>query len=308
MWFRYSIILYKLKILGEYMEKLIEKANILVEAMPYIKEFSGKTIVIKYGGSAMTDEKLKQDFIRDIVLMKYVGMNPVIVHGGGPAINEMLKKVNKEVKFVEGNRVTDRETVELVEMVLSGKVNKDIVSIINKNGGKAIGLSGKDSNLILAEKKYIEKNNEKIDIGYVGKVKKINIDIVNTLLEKGYIPVICPVGTDEEGATYNINADYVAGEIAGALKADKFIFVTDVMGIMKDIKDENSLINKVTEKEVEELIKDEIIVGGMLPKVSACLNALDKGAGRVHIVNGKIEHSLLLEIFTKQGIGTMIVK
>lgn len=290
------------------MEKYIQKAETLIEALPYIKKFHGKTIVIKYGGSAMIDEKLKEEFIRDIVLMKFVGMNPVIVHGGGPAINEMLGKLNKEFEFVEGNRVTDKETVEIVEMVLAGKVNKNIVSLINQAGGKAVGLSGKDSGLIQAEKKYIEKDGKKIDIGFVGQVKKINKEIIELLDQEDYIPVISPIGTDENGNTYNINADYVAGEVAGALGADKFILMTDVMGIMRDIKDSNSLIQRVKKSEVNGLIEDGTLSGGMLPKIDACLNAIDKGVRQVHILNGKVKHSILLEVFTDEGIGTMITK
>ena len=284
----------------------LEKAKILTQALPFIKRYHGKTIVIKYGGSAMIDLQIKEQFIQDIVLMKYVGINPVVVHGGGPEINVMLNKIGKISKFVEGNRVTDLETVEVVEMILSGKVNKDLVSNINRHGGRAIGLSGKDDNMILVEKKFIEKNGEKIDIGYVGEIKKINTDIIDMLDLNNYIPVISTIGVDENGQTYNINADYVAGEIAGKIKADRLIFLTDVDGIMYDHTNKETLISDITKKEVEVLINDGIISGGMLPKVETCLNALKKGVENVIILNGKIEHSILLELFTEEGAGTLI--
>lgn len=290
------------------MTKKIERAEILMEALPYIKEFYGKTVVIKYGGNAMINEEIKEQVIQDIVLMKYVGMNPVIVHGGGPAINNFLKKVGKEPEFNMGNRVTDSETMEVVEMVLAGKINKNIVTMINKNGGKAVGLSGTDSNLILAEKKYLEKNGEKIDIGYVGKVKEVNPNMIKILEEKGYIPVISPIGVDIEGNTYNINADYVAGEIAGALNAYKFLLMTDVVGVLKDIKDLGSLVSAMTCDEAKAFIEDGTIQGGMLPKIDACLTAIDRGTEKVHIIDGRVKHAILLELFTDDGIGTMITK
>ncbi len=284
----------------------LEKAKILVNALPFIKKYYGKTIVIKYGGSAMVNKDEREKFIQDVVLMKYVGINPVIIHGGGPEINDMLNKVGKESRFIEGNRVTDSETMEIVEMVLSGKVNKGIVSDINRYGGKAVGLSGKDDNLILVEKKYIEKNGEKIDIGYVGEIKEINIDIVNFLENDNYIPVISSIGTDREGKTYNINADYVAGAIAGKLKADRLIFLTDVDGIFMDYNNKDTLISNITEEETKELIQKGVISGGMLPKVNTCLNAIRNGVDNVIILNGKVEHSLLLELFTVEGAGTLI--
>lgn len=290
------------------MEKKIERARILTEAFPYIKEFYGKTIVIKYGGNAMVNEEIKEQVIQDIVLMKYIGINPVIVHGGGPAINEMLKRVGKTSEFKLGNRVTDAETMELVEMVLAGKINKDIVTKINKHGGKAVGITGKDADLIMAEKKYLEVDGEKVDIGFVGKVKKINPEIINLLEEKGFITVISPIGVDEEGNTYNINADYVAGELAGALGADKFMLMTDITGILKDIKDPKSLLTKVSIEGIKKLIKEGVISGGMLPKVSACITALEKGSNKVHMIDGRLPHAILLELFTDDGIGTMIVK
>lgn len=284
----------------------LEKAKILTQALPFIKRYHGKTIVIKYGGSAMTDQKIKEQFIQDVVLMKFVGINPVVVHGGGPEINAMLEKIGKESKFVEGNRVTDLETVEIVEMILSGKVNKDLVSNINRHGGRAIGLSGKDDNMILVEKKFIEKDGEVIDIGYVGEIKEINTDIIDMLDFNNYIPVISTIGVDKEGQTYNINADYVAGEIAGKIKADRLIFLTDVDGIMQDHTNKETLISDITRKEVEILIEDGTISGGMLPKVETCLHALKKGVENVIILNGKIEHSILLELFTEEGAGTLI--
>ena len=284
----------------------LEKAKILTQALPFIKRYHGKTIVIKYGGSAMTDQKIKEQFIQDVVLMKFVGINPVVVHGGGPEINAMLEKIRKESRFVEGNRVTDLETVEIVEMILSGKVNKDLVSNINRHGGRAIGLSGKDDNMILVEKKFIEKDGETIDIGYVGEIKEINTDIIDMLDFNNYIPVISTIGVDKEGQTYNINADYVAGEIAGKIKADRLIFLTDVDGIMQDHTNKETLISDITRKEVEILIEDGTISGGMLPKVETCLHALKKGVENVIILNGKIEHSILLELFTEEGAGTLI--
>ena len=284
----------------------LEKAKILTQALPFIKRYHGKTIVIKYGGSAMTDQKIKEQFIQDVVLMKFVGINPVVVHGGGPEINAMLEKIGKESKFVEGNRMTDLETVEIVEMILSGKVNKDLVSNINRHGGRAIGLSGKDDNMILVEKKFIEKDGETIDIGYVGEIKEINTDIIDMLDFNNYIPVISTIGVDKEGQTYNINADYVAGEIAGKIKADRLIFLTDVDGIMQDHTNKETLISDITRKEVEILIENGTISGGMLPKVETCLHALKKGVENVIILNGKIEHSILLELFTEEGAGTLI--
>ena len=272
----------------------LQKAKILVNALPYIKKYYGQTIVIKYGGSAMVDKTARKQFIKDVVLMKYIGINPVIVHGGGPEINEMLKKVGKESKFIAGNRVTDEETVEIVEMVLSGKVNKGIVADINKYGGKAIGISGKDDNMILVRQKYIEEKSEnsketkKIDIGFVGEIENINTEIIKVLEKSDYIPVISSIGTDKNGQTYNINADYVAGEIAGKLNADRMIFLTDVDGILLDYHDKQTLIDEIDVYHVNKLI--------------------EKGVENVIILNGKLEHSLLLELFTEEGAGTLIKK
>ena len=292
----------------------LQKAKILVNALPYIKKYYGQTIVIKYGGSAMVDKTARKQFIKDVVLMKYIGINPVIVHGGGPEINEMLKKVGKESKFIEGNRVTDEETVEIVEMVLSGKVNKGIVADINKYGGKAIGISGKDDNMILVRQKYIEEKSEnngetkKIDIGFVGEIENINTEIIKVLEKSDYIPVISSIGTDKNGQTYNINADYVVGEIAGKLNAGRMIFLTDVDGILLDYHDKQTLIDEIDVYHVNKLIEKGIINGGMLPKVNTCLKAIEKGVENVIILNGKLEHSLLLELFTEEGAGTLIKK
>ena len=292
----------------------LQKAKILVNALPYIKKYYGQTIVIKYGGSAMVDKTARKQFIKDVVLMKYIGINPVIVHGGGPEINEMLKKVGKESKFIAGNRVTDEETVKIVEMVLSGKVNKGIVADINKYGGKAVGISGKDDNMILVRQKYIEEKSEnseetkKIDIGFVGEIENINTEIIKMLEKSDYIPVISSIGTDKNGQTYNINADYVAGEIAGKLNADRMIFLTDVDGILLDYHDKQTLIDEIDVYHVNKLIEKGVISGGMLPKVNTCLKAIEKGVENVIILNGKLEHSLLLELFTEEGAGTLIKK
>lgn len=286
----------------------LDKAKILVKALPFIKKYHGKTIVIKYGGSAMVNEIARDQFIQDVVLMKYVGINPVIIHGGGPEINDMLNRVGKESKFVGGNRVTDEETMEIVEMVLSGKVNKGIVSDINKYGGKAVGLSGKDDNMILVEKKYIEIEGKKVDIGFVGEIKKVNDSVIRLLESNDVIPVISSIGVDKSGNTYNINADYVAGAIAGKLKADRLIFLTDVDGIMLDPFNKETLIDEATKEEVESLIRKNIISGGMLHKVNTCLDAIKNGVDNVIILNGKLEHSLLLELFTVEGAGTLIKK
>ena len=292
----------------------LQKAKILVNALPYIKKYYGQTIVIKYGGSAMVDKTARKQFIKDVVLMKYIGINPVIVHGGGPEINEMLQKIGKESKFIAGNRVTDGETVEIVEMVLSGKVNKGIVADINKYGGKAVGISGKDDNMILVRQKYIEEKSEnseetkKIDIGFVGEIENINTEIIKVLEKSDYIPVISSIGTDKNGQTYNINADYVAGEIAGKLNAGRMIFLTDVDGILLDYHDKQTLIDEIDVYHVNKLIEKGIINGGMLPKVNTCLKAIEKGVENVVILNGKLEHSLLLELFTDEGAGTLIKK
>ena len=286
----------------------LDKAKILVKALPFIKNYHNKTIVIKYGGSAMVNPVAREQFIQDVVLMKYVGINPVIVHGGGPEINEMLQKIGKESKFVAGNRVTDEETMEIVEMVLSGKVNKGIVSDINKYGGKAVGLSGKDGNMVFVEKKFVEVDGEKVDIGFVGEIKEINTEVIKLLEMNDAIPVISSIGVDKNGKTYNINADYVAGAIAGKLQADRLIFLTDVDGILLDYNDKQTLIDEIDVEKVNDLIERGIISGGMLPKVTTCLNAIENGVENVVILNGKLEHSVILELFTVEGAGTLIKK
>lgn len=290
------------------MEELIKKADILIESLPYIKEFYGETIVIKYGGHAMENDQLKFSFARDIVLMKYIGLNPVIVHGGGPQIGEMLKKLGIESKFVSGMRVTDQQTMNIVEMVLAGKVNKDIVSLININGGRAIGLSGKDGGLITAEKLYLKEGDEFvmtpeiIDLGHVGSVKKVDVDVL-TSISKDFIPVIAPVGVGEDHQAYNINADLVAGGIAAALKARKLILLTDVKGVLDK---EGNLISTLTPEKIRMLKKDGTLTGGMIPKIDCALDAVTGGVSKAHIVDGRVSHSVLLEIFTDSGIGTQI--
>ncbi len=285
------------------MKKYIEKVNTLIESFPYIQEFYGKTIVIKYGGNAMIDDDLKKSFAADMVLLKHVGINPVIIHGGGPQIGQQLKQIGIESEFVDGLRVTDSKTMEVVEMVLVGKVNKEIVHNINMAGGTAVGLSGKDGGLITAEKMYHEKGNEKLDIGQVGNVKFVNSKIIETLDRERFIPVIAPVGYDDDGHTYNINADLVAGKIAESLKAEKLILLTDVEGV----KVSGKLASSLKKKEIPGLIKKEEITGGMIPKVNCCINALKGGVNKAHIIDGRVEHAVLLEIFTDAGIGTEIV-
>jgi len=286
--------------LSEFQES-IGKAQVLIEALKYIKIFYGKTIVIKYGGNAMIDENLKENVILDIVLMKYVGMNPVIVHGGGPEISEVMEKMGKKAEFVKGLRVTDGETMAIAEMVL-GRINKGIVALINQHGAKAVGLSGKDASLISAEKYRSD-----VDIGFVGNVSRIDPGIINVLDKEGFIPVITSIGVGNDGQTYNINADSVAGEMAAALKAEKFIVLTDVRGIMHDQNNIGTLVSTLKISEIEPLIRSGVISGGMLPKVEACITALRGGVRKTHIIDGRIMHSLLLEIFTDSGIGTQII-
>ena len=291
------------------MEKLIEKARILVEAMPYIQTFRGKTFVIKYGGNAMIDEQLKHSFAQDVVLLRFIGINPVIVHGGGPQIGKTMERMGKKPSFVSGQRVTDEETMDIVEMVLGGKVNKEIVSLINRAGGKAVGLTGKDGGLIQAKKmKMTRKSDETgeteiIDIGLVGEVTEVRPGALAALEQGGFIPVIAPVGVGENGETYNINADLVSGAVAGALKAEKLILLTDQAGILDKNK---KLIPTLNKKKVETLISNGTIAGGMLPKTRSCFEALNAGCSKIHIIDGRVPHALLLEIFTKEGIGTEI--
>ena len=289
-----------------------DKAAILVEALPYIQDFYGKTLVIKYGGNAMINDELKEKVMQDITLMKYVGIRPVIVHGGGPDITGFLKKVGKQSEFVSGLRVTDEETVEIAEMVLDGKVNSEIVNLLNRRGVRAVGLSGKDAGLIQARKKmatvYEGESAKKVDIGYVGEVERIDTGILEDLLENDYIPVIAPIGVGQDGESYNINADYVAAEIAGALNAEKLLLLTDIEGIYKDYHDKSTFISTLTLAEAKKYIKDGTISGGMIPKVEACLCALEAGACKTHIIDGRLDHSLILEIFTSKGIGTQVVR
>lgn len=292
------------------MTKLAEKAAILIEALPYIRSFYGKTFVIKYGGATQTDETLKSSFAQDIVLLNFIGIHTVIIHGGGPKISKTMEQMGKKPHFIQGQRVTDRETIDIVEMVLAGIINKEIVALINKHGGKAVGLSGKDGGLIKAKKKVIKKlspetqTEEIIDIGLVGDVEEIDPSILLTLKEKNFIPVIAPVGYDREGNTLNINADYVASAIAAALKAEKLILLTDVEGISDE---QGNLLSSIKAAKAERLIQKDVVKGGMIPKVQACINALKGGCSKTYIIDGRIAHSLLLEIFTKEGIGTEIV-
>ncbi|HOG81712.1 MAG: Acetylglutamate kinase [Deltaproteobacteria bacterium ADurb.Bin151] len=294
----------------EHIQSSMERADILLEALPYIRRFYNKTIVIKYGGHAMIDEDLKDKFARDVVMMKYIGMHPVVVHGGGPQIGSLLKKLGKESRFVQGMRVTDEETMNIVEMVLVGMVNKEIVGLINRHGGKAVGLSGKDGNLIEAEKYYLNDEKAKntpseiIDIGLVGKVKAVNAELIASLGQNNFIPVIAPTGMGEKGETYNINADIVAGEVAAALKAEKLLLLTDVPGVLDSGK---NLINTMTKQDAQNLIDQGTVEGGMFPKVKCCLKALRGGVKKAHIVDGRLKHAILLEVFTDKGIGTEIV-
>ena len=279
-----------------------EQASLLIHALPYIQEYNGKIIVIKYGGNAMVDEDLKRSVCRDVVLMHYVGMKPILVHGGGPEISAVMKKLGKEPTFVNGLRVTDEETMEIVEMVLAGKTNKGIVSIINNLGGKAVGLSGKDANLIVAEKAEGE-----VDLGFVGQVAKINPMILTDLLEHGYIPVISSVAIGPNGESFNVNADHIAGEIAAEVGAAKLMMMTDVPGIYADFSDRSSLISELSVTDATKMIETKQIDKGMIPKVEACITALAGAVDRTHIIDGTMPHSLLMEIFTDTGIGTMIV-
>ena len=284
-------------------------AAVLTESLPYIKRFTGKTIVIKYGGNAMVEDALKHNFARDIVLMKLVGINPIVVHGGGPQIGELLERLNIESKFVNGMRVTDNATMDVVEMVLGGQVNKQIVSLINQQGGQAIGLSGKDGNLIKASKLAVTQNSaamassEIIDIGHVGQVDEINVDLLNSLTANHLIPVIAPIGVGSDGATYNINADLVAGELAAVMSAEKLMLLTNVPGLLDK---QDQVLTGLTASRVDELIADGTITGGMLPKISCALDAVKGGAKSAHIIDGTVPHSVLLEIFTDRGVGTLI--
>lgn len=292
------------------LKESMARADILLEALPYIRRFYNKTIVVKYGGHAMIDQELKDLFARDIVMMKYIGINPVVVHGGGPQIGSYLKKMGKDSQFVQGMRITDEETMDIVEMVLVGKLNKEITALINRHGGKAVGLSGKDGQLTQAEKYYLSAEKAKdtppeiIDLGMVGKVKKINTELILALEKEGFIPVIAPTGVGEQGETYNINADLVAGAIAAALQAEKLILLTDVAGVLDSKGD---LINTLNNDDAEKMVASGVIAGGMYPKVKCCLKALKGGVKKTHIIDGRLKHAVMLEMFTDKGIGTEIV-
>jgi len=290
------------------MRDIITKAEILTEALPYIRNFFGKTFVIKYGGAAQVQEDLKESFAKDVVILNYIGIRTAIVHGGGPKISVTMEKMGKKPKFIQGQRVTDEETMDIVEMVLGGLINKEIVSLINSHGGKAVGLSGKDGGLITAKKKLIKKSSETgdeeiIDIGLVGEVTRIEPNVITCLEKEGFIPVISPVGVGPKGETLNINADYVAAAVASALNAEKMILLTDVPGI---IDKNGKTVSTLKSGQIKKLVQDGTITGGMLPKVQACLRAIEGGVAKTHIVDGRVPHCLLLEVFTKEGIGTEI--
>lgn len=287
----------------ENMEKYLSKAEVLIEALPYIQRFNRKIIVIKYGGSAMVDETLKRRVIEDVTLLKLVGFKPIIVHGGGKEISSMVTRLGMEPRFVNGLRVTDEETMEVAEMVL-GKVNKSLVQLVESLGVRAIGISGKDGGLLTVEKKYA--NGE--DVGFVGEITEVNGDILYDLLEKDFLPIVCPIGMDKDFRTYNINADDAACAIARAMKAEKLAFLTDIEGVYKDPKNPDTLISELTVSEAKNLMKEGYIGGGMLPKLQNCMDAIENGVSRVHILDGRIPHCLLLEIFTNKGIGTAILK
>ena len=282
----------------------LDKAAILAEALPYIRSFNGKTIVVKYGGNAMTDDKLKEDFAKDVVLLKLVGLNPVVVHGGGPQINDLLNRVGKEGQFIQGMRVTDSETMDVVEMVLGGLVNKEIVSLINKHGGKAVGITGKDGHFIRASKLFLKsESDEDIDIDQVGDIEHIDPSLVSLLDSQDFIPVVAPIGVGSEGEAYNINADVVAGKLAETLKAEKLVLMTNTPGVLDK---QGQLLTGLTAARVDELFADGTISGGMLPKISSALDAAKSGVNSVHIIDGRVPHALLLEILTDAGVGTMI--
>ena len=286
-----------------------QTAKVLSEALPYIQQYVGKTLVVKYGGNAMTDEALKDSFAKNIVLMKTVGINPIVVHGGGPQIGELLEKLSIESRFVDGMRVTDGDTMDVVEMVLGASVNKSIVNLLNQHGGQAVGITGKDARLIKAKKLHVTKNNpdlsapEIIDIGHVGEVESINTEILDLLVDGNFIPVIAPIGVDDEGNSYNINADFVAGKLAEVLNAEKLMLLTNVAGLLDK---EGNILTGLTTKQVDELIEDGTIYGGMLPKIDCALNAVKSGVQRAHIVDGRVPNAVLLEIFTDEGVGTLI--
>ena len=288
------------------MDQIIKKAEVLIESLPYIKQFKGKTFVIKYGGSVLNNDKIKKSVIEDIILLKYVGVNPVIVHGGGPAISKTMEAYEKESCFVKGLRVTDAETMKIVEMVLVGKVNKEIISLINQMGARGVGISGKDGSLIQASRLCPENIGE--DLGFVGQVDQVNPEIVHQIIAGGYIPAIAPVGGNDQGETFNINADTVAGQLAISLESEKLIFLTDVDGIRSNKEEADSRVSSLSISRARKWIQEGKIKGGMVPKVKACIEAVQSKVQRTHIINGLVSHALLLEIFTDQGIGTMIVE
>jgi acetylglutamate kinase len=289
------------------MQGIIAKAEILIEALPYIQSFSGKTVVIKYGGNAMIDEELKHRVMNDVTLLKYIGINPILVHGGGPEINSMLDRLSIRSKFQNGLRVTDAQTMTVAQMVLAGKTNKEIVALLGQKGAQAIGICGIDGRLIECQRITTDEQGQPLDIGFVGHITRINTSVLETLTANGFIPVVAPIGVGAAGESYNINADTVAGEIAAALKAEKLMTLTDVEGvIIKNEKGEDVVVSTLNEKEINDLIARGIISGGMIPKVLGCLDTVQRGVRRAHIIDGRIPHCLLLEIFTNKGIGTMI--
>jgi len=288
-------------IIGVNMEDIIKKADVLIEAIPYIRNFSNTTVVVKYGGSAMSSTKLKKSIIQDISMLKYLGLNILVVHGGGNDITQTLKKMNKETKFINGLRVTDKETAKIAEMVLSGSISKNLVQDLQSHGLNAVGISGKDGNTL-----EVSKEVKDIDLGYVGKIDKVNTELLQTLLDKNYIPVFSPIANDDKGNTFNINADYAASAIASALKAQKLIFLTDTNGILHNKDDNKSSISRLSKDEAINYINNKTINGGMIPKVQCCIEAIDNGVKSIHILDGNLEHSILLEIFTSKGCGTMM--
>lgn len=288
--------------MGKDMQEVLKKAEVLIEALPYIQQFNRKIIVVKYGGSAMSNEELQKNVIKDVTLLKLVGFKPIIVHGGGKEISRWVGKVGKEAKFVNGLRVTDEETMEIAEMVL-GKVNKSLVSMVQELGVKAVGLSGKDGGLLTVQKKYSDGE----DIGFVGEITEVDPKVLYDLLERDFLPIVSPIGLDEHFQTYNINADDAACAVAKAVGADKLVFLTDIEGLYKDVNDKSSFISRLTASQADELIEGGYIGGGMLPKLSNCTSAINNGVNRVHILDGRVPHSLLLEIFTNEGVGTAII-
>ncbi|MFP4005744.1 MAG: acetylglutamate kinase [Candidatus Hadarchaeia archaeon] len=281
---------------------MVDKTSILLEALPYIQKFYGKILVIKFGGSLLEEIELRDSILRDLVLLKFIGIKPVVIHGGGSEISKEMEKIGKKPEFVEGLRVTDEETIDIIHKSLGGKINKELVLVIQKHGGSAIGISGIDGNLVLAER----MSGERKELGYVGEVSKINPKIINYLLDEDFIPVIASIGADENGTSLNLNADHVAAELASAMKAEKLIFLTDVPGVLEDPEREDSLISTLNMGEAKELVESETITEGMIPKVNSCLSSLKSGVNRTHIINGKTPHALLLELLTESGIGTMI--